>query len=173
MLIRLKAAFEEQRFVALLALLTRWYATDWASRPELPGLYDLDVRYENEEGEELSDMANLLMKGVEDCDTLAPARAGELRARGARALTPGDGGFEEARRLGLTRIEAHPLMLAKHPKGRPGLYHIVVEYRVGERWYRDDPSARLGMNGARRRNPFGDRPYPTGDRPDERPGATS
>ena len=31
----------------------------------------------------------------------------------------------------------------------PGLYHCIVRYRVGGRWHRDDPSARLGMNGGR------------------------
>ena len=51
------------------------------------------------------------------------------------------------------------MLLRTHvPRGRTGLYHCIVRYRVGSRWYRDDPSARLGMYGDLRppHNPFKD-----------------
>src|SRR5690606_13148357 len=83
----------------------------------------------------------------EDCDGLAAARAGELMARGVDALRPGDGGYEEARRAALRAIPAEVMLRTRTTAREPGLYHCVVRYQVAGRWYRDDPSARLGMNG--------------------------
>ena len=39
------------------------------------------------------------------------------------------------------------LLRTRARDGEPGLYHCIVRYQLGKRWYRDDPSARLGMNG--------------------------
>ena len=86
----------------------------------LPGLYQSGVRYEREETELWSDYLNLLVQGFEDCDALAAARAGELRARGWKALRPrdpadpvrfpGDGGYRLARRLQSESIRAEVLL---------------------------------------------------------------
>jgi len=125
--------------------------------PLLPGLYEANVRYEREDQELWSDYLNLLIQGHEDCDALAAARAGELRARGWRALEPrdpddpirfpGDGGFRRAQRLRPRSIRAEVMLTTNSKPGRPGLFHCIVRYWVGGREYRDDPSARLGMLG--------------------------
>jgi hypothetical protein len=123
----------------------------------LPGVYESGVRYEREEEEVWSDYLNLLVQGHEDCDALAAARAGELMARGYRALRPknrldpvrypGDGGFAYARDRKVPSIQAEVIITTRAVNGRPGLYHCIVRYRVGGRTYYDDPSARLGMLG--------------------------
>ncbi|MCB9695137.1 MAG: hypothetical protein H6736_25305 [Alphaproteobacteria bacterium] len=145
--VSVKLAFDEQAAVRLLNWLARENATILRARPDLPGLYASGVRYRREPDEVWCDYLNMLAQGHEDCDGLAAARAGELLARGHRALGPKDGGFSEARRRQVARIEAQVLLLTRGTPDRPGLYHCIVRYRVGDRWYRDDPSARLGMNG--------------------------
>jgi hypothetical protein len=92
---------------------------------------------------------NLLAQGHEDCDGLAAARAGELLARGWKALRAGDEGFELARRLRPASIRAEVMLTTRSEPNNPGLYHCIVRYRLGDRWFRDDPSARLGMRGGR------------------------
>ena len=138
-------AFSEQDAVSLLNWLARVNARILRENPGLPGLYASGVVYKRETTETWSDYINLLAQGWEDCDSLAAARAGELLARGARALSKGDGGYKEARRLGLRRIRAEVFLRTRSPPDEPGLYHCLVRYRVGGRWYFDDPSARLGM----------------------------
>jgi hypothetical protein len=77
---------------------------------------------------------------------LAAARAGELLARGWRALSPSDPGYAAAKAANLTSIPAEVALTTQLPEGeRGGLYHCIVRYVVdGTVWF-DDPSARLGM----------------------------
>ena len=91
----------------------------------------------------------MLLQGHEDCDGLASARAGELQARGWRALRPGDDGYVLAQQLRPDPIRAEVMLTTRSRPDDTGLYHCIVRYRVGGRWLRDDPSARLGMNGGR------------------------
>ena len=137
--------FRETGAVSLLNWLGRENARQLVTDPNLPGLYDSGVRYRRETEETWSDYRNLLAQGWEDCDALAAARAGELVARGARALGRGDGGYADATRLRLTTIPAQVFMRTRTERGRPGLYHCLVRYRVGATIHFDDPSARLGM----------------------------
>ena len=147
MKVSVKLAFDEKAAVRLLNWLARENAILLRSRPDLPGLYASGVRYRRERDETWCDYLNMLAQGHEDCDGLAAARAGELLARGHRALQPTDPGFKIARRNRLPSIEAQVLLLTRGTTDRPGQYHCIVRYRVGRRWFRDDPSARLGMNG--------------------------
>lgn len=157
--ITLRLSFEENRAVRLLNWLAAENALILRADPALPGLYQSGVVYRREEVETWCDYLAMLEQGWEDCDGLAAARAGELLARGHEALAPGDGGYREARRLTLPTIEAEVFLRTRTEPGERGLFHCIVRYRVGDRWYRDDPSARLGMyDGERRRNPWGDRP---------------
>ena len=138
-------AFSEQDAVSLLNWLARTNARILRENPGLPGLYQSGVVYKRETDETWSDYINLLAQGWEDCDSRAAARAGEILARGHRALRPGDGGYKEARRRKLRRIRAEVFLRTRTKPDQPGLYHCLVRYRVGGRWHFDDPSARLGM----------------------------
>lgn len=138
-------AFSEQDAVSLLNWLARTNARILRENPGLPGLYASGVVYRRETDETWSDYINLLAQGWEDCDSLAAARAGELLARGQSALAPEDGGYREAKRRKLRRIPAEVFLRTRARPDAPGLYHCLVRYRVGGRWYYDDPSARLGM----------------------------
>ena len=145
MRIALDIAFDEQTFVDLLNWLARTNAYILRRNPQLPLLYDAGVVYKREHPEVWCDYINLLAQGHEDCDGLAAARAGELMARGWRALRPTDGGYRGAKRLRLSRIKSEVMLNTRTEIDRPGLYHCIVRYQIGRRWYRDDPSARLGM----------------------------
>lgn len=161
MQIAVRLAFNERAAVRLLNWLAEENARILLADPQLPGLYESGVRYEREQDETWCDYINLLMQGHEDCDGLAAARAGELLARGSRALKardpkdperyPGDDGLRDAltqeRRAGkrLARINAEVMLRTRTPEGVPGLYHCIVRYEIGGRWFIDDPSARLGM----------------------------
>ena len=147
MKIAVKLAFDEQAALRLLNWLAQENARLLRARPELPLLYDSGVVYRRETDETWCDYLNMLAQGHEDCDGLASARAGELIAKGWKALRPGDGGFAEARRRKPTSIPAEVMLTTRTGQGSPGLYHCVVRYRVGTTWHRDDPSKRLGMNG--------------------------
>ena len=147
MKITVKLAFDEGAAVRLLNWLAQENAGILRSRPDLPLLYDSGVVYRREADETWCDVINMLAAGQEDCDGLAAARAGELLARGWKALTRGDAGFDEAQRRRPTSIPAEVMLTTRSSPDEPGLYHCVVRYRVGTRWHRDDPSARLGMNG--------------------------
>jgi hypothetical protein len=159
MRIAVKLAFDEGAAVRLLNWLARENALLLRARPDIPLLYESGVIYRREQDETWSDALNTLAQGWEDCDALSAWRAGELMARGHTALSPGDGGYKAAHRNRLRRIEAEVFLRTRAAEGQTGLYHCIVRYRVGSRWYRDDPSARLGMYGPDRlENPWGDRP---------------
>lgn len=145
MKIAVKLSFDEKAAVRLLNWLGRENARIFRTRPDLPGLYESGVVYRREAEETWCDYLNLLAQGHEDCDGLAAARAGELLARGWRALGRGDGGHADSVRTKPDSIRAEVMLRTRSPQGRPGLYHCIVRYRVAGRWYRDDPSARLGM----------------------------
>lgn len=149
MLIAVELAFEEKAAVRLLNWLANENRIIFLERPDLPGLYESGVRYKREKVETWSDYLNLLMQGHEDCDALAAARAGELMARGYRALSLSrrDSGAAEARQLKLERIKAEVVLRTRAEKTKGGMYHCIVRYRIGRKWYYDDPSARLGMYG--------------------------
>ena len=148
MKIAVKLAFDEKGAVRLLNWLAEENAIILRARPDLPLLYDSGVVYRRESDETWCDYINMLAQGYEDCDGLAAARAGELLARGYKALQPGESGFEDARRLRPGSIRAEVLLRTRTQEGEPGLYHCIVRYQLGKRWYRDDPSARLGMKGS-------------------------
>ncbi len=137
--------FNERDAVSLLNWLARCNARLLRERPSLPFLYATSVKYGREEEETWSDYIQLLAQGWEDCDALAAARAGELLARGWRALDPRDPGYAQAKAAQLTTIPAEVALTTTVRLGEHGLYHCVVRYVVeGSVWY-DDPSARLGM----------------------------
>ncbi len=148
MRITFKVAFDEQNALELLNALAR-VNERILRHPKYVGrfplLYDSGVVYRRERDETWSDVVNTLAQGHEDCDALAAWRAGELRARGAAALRPGDGGHAEALRQRLTSIPAEVMLTTRTREGRPGLYHCVARYQVGGAEFTDDPSARLGM----------------------------
>ena len=145
MKISVKLAFDEHAALRLLNWLARENAIILRSRPDLPLLYDSGVVYRREADETWCDYLNLLAQGHEDCDGLAAARAGELLARGYRALTHQDPGYHTARNFCMATLPAEVLLLTDSDGGQPGQYHCIVRYQVGARWFRDDPSARLGM----------------------------
>ncbi len=147
MKIAVKLAFDEHAAVRLLNWLAQENAIILRAQPELPLLYDSGVVYQREVDETWSDYINLLAQGHEDCDALAAARAGELLARGWKALAPGDGGYALAQRAHPGTIHAEVMLRTRTRPDQPGLYHCITRYRVGGRWFRDDPSARLGMHG--------------------------
>lgn len=149
MKIAVKLAFDERAALRLLNWLAQENAILVRAQPDLPLLYDSGVVYRRETDETWCDYLNMLAQGHEDCDGLAAARAGELIAKGIGALRPGDAGYEDARRAAPGTIPAEVMLTTRSTPDQPGLYHCIVRYRVGRRWHRDDPSARLGMNGGR------------------------
>ena len=149
MRIAVKLAFDERAALRLLNWLAQENAILLRAQPDLPLLYDSGVTYRRETDETWCDFLNMLAQGHEDCDGLASARAGELLARGSAALRPGDAGFQEAMMERAPSLPAEVLLTTRSRIEDPGLYHCIVRYRVGGTWFRDDPSARLGMNGGR------------------------
>jgi len=137
--------FDELEAVSLLNWMAHHNARVLRRRPELPNLYESGVFYRREKRELWCDYPSLLLQGHEDCDGLSAARAGELMARGWTALSPVDKGYSIARRRKLKTIRAEVMLRTRTPPNQAGLYHCIVRYRVGRKWYRDDPSARLGM----------------------------
>lgn len=112
----------------------------------LPLLYESGVIYRREAVELFSDYPSLLRAGHEDCDALAAARAAELVVRGWRALNPGCAGYREAQRLRPASIPAVVHVTTRSGEGEgKKTYHCIVRYQIGGKWYRDDPSLRLGM----------------------------
>ncbi len=155
--ILVKLTKSEKGLVNLLNFIAKHNARLLAERPDLPLLYESGVRYEREWPEVWCDFLAMLEQGHEDCDGLAAARAGELMARGWAAMTPEDGGFALAERLRPASIPACVILRTKGEHGRPATYHCLVLYKIGETWWRDDPSARLGMFADGDRHPYRDR----------------
>lgn len=147
MKISIELAFDEPAALRLLNWLAFENKLILRQMPDLPGLYETHVHYEPEKDEEWADYLNLLWKGKEDCDALAAARAGELMARGWRALSGrrGDCGWKLARDLRLRSIPAKVILRTRVEPGQSGMYHCIVKYWVGGKVCYDDPSARLGM----------------------------
>lgn len=148
MKIRVLLSFHEGAALRLLNWLAEENALIHQTQPDLPLLYDSGVVYVRDDRETWSDYLYILAANQDDCDGLAAARAGELLARGSAALAPGDEGYEAAQAEPLPSIPAEVMLLTLAAPGETGLYHCIVRYRIAGRWYRDDPSARLGMNGA-------------------------
>ena len=143
--LRIQLEAGEKQSVRLLNWLAWWNEGVLRSLPGLPLLYESGARYERESEETWSDVFNLYLQGWEDCDALAAARAGELRARGRHALSKDDPGYAEARRLNLQSIRADVVLRTRNGT----LYHCICRYRVGSETFYDDPSARLGMFGGK------------------------
>ena len=143
--VRIHLAAGEEQSVRLLNWLVWWNAGVLRSLPGLPLLYESGARYERESEETWSDVFNLYLQGWEDCDALAAARAGELRARGWRALSKDDPGYAEAKGRDLRTIQADVVLRTRNGT----LYHCICRYRVGSETFYDDPSARLGMFGGK------------------------
>ena len=154
--IEVRVTKTEEGLVELLNWLARHNARLLRERPDLPLLYDSGVRYQREYPEVWCDFIAMLEQGHEDCDGLAAARAGELMAWGWEAMTPEDGGYFLARRMGLKSIPSWVVLRTRGERGQPNLYHCVVLYRIGDTWWRDDPSARLGMFRSGDRHPYND-----------------
>lgn len=152
--ILVKVTKTEQGLVELLNWLARHNARLLRERPDLPLLYESGVRYQREFPEVWCDYLAMLDQGHEDCDGLASARAGELMAWGWEAMSPEDGGYHLARSLELETIPAWVLLRTSGQHGTPSMYHCVVLYKVGNTWWRDDPSARLGMFRDGDRHPY-------------------
>jgi hypothetical protein len=149
MRIAVKLAFHERAAVRLLNWLAQENARILRAQPDLPLLYDSGVTYRRERDETWCDYLNMLAYGHEDCDGLSAARAGELIARGWQALRPGDEGFDQAQRSRPGTLRAEVMLTTRSEPDNPGLYHCIVRYQVDGRWFRDDPSARLGMHRGR------------------------
>ncbi len=158
--IELRVTKTEVGFVELLNWLARHNARLLAERPDLPGVYDSGVVYARETTEVWCDHLSMLEQGHEDCDGLAAARAGELMARGHLAMGPDDGGFALCQQTRPENIDAWVILRTKGERGFPNLYHCLVLYRLWDpdrgrwTWWRDDPSARLGMYPEGRRHPY-------------------
>lgn len=145
LVIEMRLTKAEEGLVELLNYVARHNARLLVERPDLPLLYESGVVYEREEREVWCDFLAMLEQGHEDCDGLSAARAGELMAWGWEAMTPEDGGWELAQVLRPARIPAWVFLRTRGAKGQPNLYHCIVLYRVGNTYWLDDPSARLGM----------------------------
>ena len=118
MIIKVALTFNERDAVSLLNWLARCNARLLRERPSLPLLYATSVKYGREEEELWSDYIQLLAQGWEDCDALASARAGELIARGWKALSPRDPGYASAKAAGLTTIPAEVALTTSVRSGR-------------------------------------------------------
>ena len=149
MRIAVKLAFDERAALRLLNWLAQENAILLRAQPDLPLLYDSGITYRREPDETWCDFLNMLVQGHEDCDGLAAARAGELIARGWRALRPGDEGYELAQQLRPASLRAEVMLTTRSEPDNPGLYHCIVRYPLDGHWFRDDPSARLGMHRGR------------------------
>lgn len=146
--IRLELATLDARTVATVLTGIANHNARWLARHvATPLLYDSGVRYVEERRERWADLPTILasIERGEDCDSLAAWRAGELVARGAQALRPGEPGHDDAIRLALPSIRAQVSVAVTDPG--PPLLHAFVTYEVDGRVYHDDPSTRLGMWG--------------------------
>lgn len=132
------------RVVRLLNWLVRENEDYLRRHPTTPLLYsDWDknpiCRYKRESVETWSTIPACISQGWEDCDALSAWRAAELRVWGWRAIEPGYKAYQAAR--GMQKIRAQAFLRTRNHK----LYHCLVRYQIGDQWYYDDPSLRLGM----------------------------
>jgi len=131
--------------------LAQWMAKENARLhslyPDLPLLYDSGIVYRREKAEKWMDYQHMIAQGHDDCDGLAAARVGEIMFYGVDAIQRGDPGYAAAKRLRPSRIKAECMLKTRTKPGQHGIYHVLCRYRIGGRWYMDDPSARLGMHG--------------------------
>lgn len=153
MIVRIKLAFGEQALLRLAnGFLVPENVIEIRNNPKLPTLYESGMRYARERVETWCDYLSALAQGVEDCDALSAMRAADLVARPRQALQPGDDGFREYVAAGRpASLRAEVMMTTRVPRGSSGTYHCVTRYMINGTWYRDDPSARLGMYDRRRR----------------------
>lgn len=145
MRIILDVMFNEEAMVGFLNFMGMHNAALIVSTPNFPLLYDTGIIYLREEDEHFRDATSTLLRGAEDCDSLAPFRMGELKARGWMAMRPGDEGYELAAKLKPKTIDAWIVLTTGAKPGERGMYHVEVRYQIGNRTYADDPSLRLGM----------------------------
>lgn len=145
--IALELVFDPEYVMSLCNVVRLMNVSELLRNPHLPLLYDSGVVYQREGGEVFRDVVHLYKRGADDCDTLAPARAGELLARGWKALAPGEGGYELAQRKRPSSINAWCYFTTRDDVNGPGpkLWHVEVMYEVAGQDFTDDPSARLGM----------------------------
>lgn len=146
-------AHDDGAMVRLLNFLAREDEDLLRQNPQVPLLYARPggrpwIRYIPEKIETWSDIWMTIRRGGEDCDALAAWRAGELRAKGWRAIEPGYSSYAAAQRLRPAFIPAQVFLRTLNHK----VYHCLVRYRIEgaprtpqDPWYYDDPSARLGM----------------------------
>lgn len=116
-LIRLPRSTEV--YEAALEGLTRVNEWVYRSRPNLPGIHEGNVKYRRETGEVWRHAGDVIRDGWGDCEDLAGARAGWLRAKGV----------DRGARVRVMRTG-------------PKMTHAIVERSDGTT---EDPSADLGM----------------------------
>ena len=143
--IKVALTFNERDAVSLLNWLARCNARLLRERPSLPLLYATSVKYGREEEETWSDYIQLLAQGWEDCDALAAARAGELIARGWKALSPRDPGYAAAKATGLTTIPAEVALTTSVRKASTGSTTASSATSSTAPPGSTTPRARLGM----------------------------
>ena len=148
MQVQLLIDFRPERVLPWFNTMAAHNADLFLEKPGLPLLYDSGVVYAQEKLERFSDYVEMLKSGHEDCDSLAPARAGELIARGWRAMRDGDAGYALAEETRPRTIKALCFISTSSREDDPApLFHVEVEYWIDGRRFTDDPSERLGMNG--------------------------
>lgn len=145
MQIILKIDFQERGVLHILNALVEHNCELLRMNPQWPLLYDACVIYRRESQETFVDYAQILAQGGDDCDSLACARAAELRVRGFAALRPHEPGFSLAQRFKPASIEADVMLTTRTKPHQRGLFHCITRYWIGQQEFRDDPSARLGM----------------------------
>lgn len=149
MRVSVRLFFDEEAAARLSRFMTLENVAILRDRPDIPLLYRSHVVYRREAEETWSDCLTTLLQGWEDCDSLSTWRAAELRVNGWRALEPGYRSWPVALANRPRHIHAETEIRTRSPEGEVGNYHVLVRYRLGGRWFYDDPSARLGMYGGR------------------------
>lgn len=106
-------------YEAALEGLTRMNEAIYRTDPSLPDIHDANVRYRREAGEVWRHAKDVLIEGWGDCEDLAGARAGWLRAR---------------------RVDPRARVIVK--RTGPRMSHALVKRGNGKI---EDPSRELGM----------------------------
>ena len=145
MKIAVKLAFDERAALRLLNWLAHENALILRSRPDLPLLYDVGRHLPSGAGRDLvrlPEPARPGPRGLRRTRCRPRRRADRPRLAGPRARRPGLRHRVELRD-GVS-LPAEVVLLTDSDGSAPGQYHCVVRYRVGDRWFRDDPSAQAG-----------------------------